>query len=67
MANFTRLMRATLGVKNPEPKTPDKKPSAVKREMTSPGAPAQEFEGEYEGYVQRLKKSRYGSSNQARL
>ena len=51
MANFTRLMRATLGVKNPEPKTPDKKPSTVKREMTSPGAPAQEFEGEYQGYV----------------
>ena len=51
MANFTRLMRTTLGVKNPEPQTPDKKSSAVKREMTSPGAPAQEFEGEYEGYV----------------
>ena len=51
MANFTRLMRQTLGGKKPEPKTPDKRSSAVKREMTSPGAPAQEFEGEYQGYV----------------
>ena len=39
MANFTRLMRTTLGVKNPEPKTPEKRSSTVKREMASPGAP----------------------------
>ena len=51
MANFTRLMRQTLGGKKPEPKSPEKRSSAVKREMTSPGAPAQEFQGEYEGYV----------------
>ena len=51
MANFTRLMRYALGTSKPEPKTPEKKPSAVKREMTSPGAPRQEFDGEYQGYV----------------
>ena len=55
MANFARLMRATLGTKNPEPKTPDNKPSMVKKEMTSPGAPAQEFDGEYQGYVSEGK------------
>ena len=55
MANFTRLMRATLGTKRSEPKTPDKKASTIKREMTSPGAPAQEFDGKYEGYVPKGK------------
>ena len=44
-------MRFALGTKKPEPKTPEKKSSAVKREMASPGAPAQEFDGDYEGYV----------------
>ena len=51
MANFTRLMRYTLGSKDPEPKTPANKTSAVKMEMTSPAAPGQEFDGEYNGYV----------------
>ena len=51
MANFTRLMRYSLGSKDPDPKTPTNKPSAVKQEMTSPAAPGQEFDGEYNGYV----------------
>ena len=51
MANFTRLMRYTLGAKDPEPKTPANKTSAVKQEMTSSTAPGQEFDGEYNGYV----------------
>ena len=51
MANFTRLMSYAFGKKSSEAKTPEKKPSALKREMGSPGAPAQEFDGEYEGYV----------------
>ena len=51
MPNFTRLMRYTFGAKTPEPKTPRGKSSAVKQEVTSPHAPAQEFDGEYEGYV----------------
>ena len=46
MANFTRLMRYTLGAKDPEPKTPANKTSAVKQEMTSSTAPGQEFDGE---------------------
>ena len=51
MANFTRLMKYTFGAKDPEPKTPANKPSAVKQEMTSSTAPGQEFDGEYKGYV----------------
>ena len=51
MANFTRIMRYALGSKDPDPKTPANKPSIVKMEMTSPAAPGQEFDGEYEGYV----------------
>ena len=51
MANFTRIMRYALGSKDPDPKTPANKPSAVKMEMTSPAALGQEFDGEYEGYV----------------
>ena len=51
MANFTRLMRYTLGAKTPEPKTPYNRSSTVKQEMTSPNAPGQEFDGEYGGYV----------------
>ena len=51
MANFTRIMRYALGSKDPDPKTPANKPSAVKVEMTSPAALGQEFDGEYEGYV----------------
>ena len=49
LANFTRLMRYTLGTKDPETKTPQNKTSAVKQEMTSPAG--QEFDGEYNGYV----------------
>ena len=51
MANFTRLMRQTLGGRKPDPETPEKRSSAAKKEMTSPGARAQEFEVRYEGYV----------------
>ena len=51
MANFTHLMSYAFGKKSSEAKTPEKKPSALKREMGSPGDPAQEFDGEYEGYV----------------
>ena len=51
MASFTSLMRYTFGAKNPEPRTPSKKPSAIKKEMSSRNAPAQEFDGRYEGYV----------------
>ena len=40
MANFTRLMRYTLGTKTPEPKTPANRPLLIKEEMTtSPNAP----------------------------
>ena len=36
MANFTRLMSCAFGKKGSEAKTPEKKPSALKREMGSP-------------------------------
>ena len=49
MANFTRLMSYAFGKKGSEAKTPEKKPSALKREMGSPGAPGQEFDGEKVG------------------
>ena len=51
MANFSRLMSYAFGKKGSEAKTPEKRPSALKREVASPGAPAQEFEDKYEGYV----------------
>ena len=51
MAGFARPMRYTFGAKNPEPKTPHNRSSTVKQEMTSPNAPSQEFDGEYQGYV----------------
>ena len=51
MANFARLMSYAFGKKGSEAKTPKRKPSALKREMGSPGASGQEFDGEYEGYV----------------
>ena len=51
MANFTRVMRYALGSKDPDPKTPSNKPSAVKLEMTSPAAPGQEFDRDYNGYI----------------
>ena len=51
MANFTRLMSYAFGKKGSEAKAPEKKSSALKREMGSPGSPGQEFDGEYEGYV----------------
>ena len=51
MANFTRLMSYAFGKKGSEAKTPEKKQSPLKREMASPGAPGQEFEDEYQGYV----------------
>ena len=40
-----------FGKKKSEAKTPEKKPSALKREVASPGSLAQEFADEYEGYV----------------
>ena len=50
MANFTRILRSTLGGRTSS-KTPQKGAPAVKQEMMSPDAPAQEFDGEFEGYV----------------
>ena len=31
--------------------TPERKPSGIKQELRSPGAPGQELEGEYQGSI----------------
>ena len=51
IANVTQLMSRAFGKKKPEAATPERRPSAVKHELRSPGAPGQEFDGEYQGYV----------------
>ena len=51
LANFTQLMGRAFGRKKAEVTTPKRKLSGVKDELRSPGAPGEELEGEYEGFV----------------
>ena len=51
IANFTQLMGRAFGRKKDVAKTPERKPSSIKQELKSPGAPGQELEGEYEGSI----------------
>ena len=44
-------MRCAFGKKKAVAVTPERQPSGVKQEIRSPGAPGQEMEGEYEGFV----------------
>ena len=52
IANFTQLMSRAFGKKKKTvATTPERRPSGVKQELRFPGAPGQELEGEYEGYI----------------
>ena len=51
IANFTRLMSRAFGKNKAMVTTPERKPSGVKDEVRSPGAPGEEFEGDFEGFV----------------
>ena len=44
-------MSRAFGKKKPVMQTPERKPSGIKQELRSPGAPGQELEGEYEGSI----------------
>ena len=51
VANFTRLMSFAFRKRKTSAATPERKPSGVKEEAMSPGAPAREFEGNFEGFI----------------
>ena len=51
IANFTRMMRFAFGKRKASVASPKRKPTGVKAEASSPGPPAEELEGPFQGFI----------------